>query len=177
MKGAQTLIALSLLAASIAAHADGGPYVTGSIGSATLNQPAGVFNVDDESTAYRFGVGLRLGDLLGLEAGYHRFGTFEDTVPAPYRVDADGFYLGGDLGAMIAPNIRVFGRGGWFFYDGDSIFDDVVRRATDDGYLYYGGGAEVDITDSLSLVGDWTRYDLAATESDVISLGFRVSFW
>ena len=177
MNSAKILSAIVLLFAAIAAHADGGPYVTGSIGSATLNDTRGVFDVDDDSTAFRFGVGMRFGDLLGLEAGYHRFGTFEDEVPAPYRVDADGFYLGGDLGAKIAPNIRVFGRTGWFFYDGDSIFDDVIRRANSDGYLYFGGGAEVDITDQLSLTGDWTRYDLEATESDVISLGFRVGFW
>lgn len=171
----QTLVCGALLAAAIPTMADSGPYIEASIGNATLNDSFDLVDVDDDSAAYRVGVGMDFGG-FGIEAGYHRFGTFAEDVPNRFELDADGFYLGGNLGGDVAPNIRVFGRGGVFFYDGDSIFDEFIREARDDGYFYFGGGAEVSVGGGLSLVGDWTRYQLEQTESDVISIGFRLRF-
>jgi hypothetical protein len=52
----------------------------------------------------------------------------------------------------------------------------VVTTALSQAFLYYGGGAKFAITDRLSLLGDWTRYELEDTESDVVSLGFTFRF-
>lgn len=172
----KTAIAALLVALSGSALADGGPYVTATLGNATLNDSFGLVDVDEDSSAYRIGVGIDFSDSFGLEGGYHRFGTFEEGTPARFRLDADGWYLGANVGARIAPNFRLLGRGGLFFYDGDSIFDEFIRESQDDGYFYFGGGAEVELADNFSLVGDWTRYQLEETESDVISIGFRLHF-
>ena len=76
----------------------------------------------------------------------------------------------------MSDTFRLFVRGGAFFFDGDSLIDTVPWSTRRDSNLYLGGGAEVEITEQLSLVGDWTRYELRDTESDVISLGFTLRF-
>ena len=173
----KTAIAALLVAVSGGALADDvSPYVTASLGNATLDDTFGIVDVDEDSSAYRIGVGIDFTQTFGLEAGYHRFGTFEEDTPERFRLDADGWYLGANVGAPLAPNFRLIGRGGLFFYDGDSIFDEFIRESQDDGYFYWGGGAEVELANNFSLVGDWTRYELEDTESDVISIGFRLRF-
>jgi hypothetical protein len=169
------LLALLLVTAG-AAKADGGPYIGGSIGSATLTDDFEVFDVDDDSTAYRLVAGFNFGDTFGLEAGYQKFGRFEEGLNNRFRLDADGVFLGATLGLPLTDRVRLLGRGGFFFWDGDSIFNDVRRRNEDDGHLYLGAGAEVELTDTVSLIGDWTRYELDYTDSDVISIGFTVHF-
>ena len=62
------------------------------------------------------------------------------------------------------------------FFDGDSLIDTVPWSTRSYSNLYVGGGAEVEITEQLSLVGDWTRYELDDVDSDVISLGFEFRF-
>ena len=41
---------------------------------------------------------------------------------------------------------------------------------------YYGGGLKLDLSDNLSLTGDWTVYEFDILETDVISLGFNYRF-
>ena len=168
------LIAVGLL--PVAAVADEGFFIGGSVGSATLTDDFDGFDVDDDSTAYRLVFGYQFSDMFGLEAGYHRFGTFEEDRNFRFELDADGVFVGGNLGVPMSNDFRLFARAGAFFWDGDSVINTVTRATPDDSNLYLGGGAEVAITDQLSLVGDWTRYELRDTDSDVISLGFTLRF-
>lgn len=170
------LLSIVVLVAATPARADGGPYVGASIGSATLTDSFEFFDVDDDSTAYRLVAGFNFGDTFGLEAGYQKFGSFEEDLDNRFRLDADGVFFGGTLGLPLSDGVRLLGRGGLFFWDGDSIFNDARRANGDDGQLYLGAGAEVKLGDSLRLVGDWTRYELDYTDSDVISIGFTLNF-
>lgn len=158
------------------AVADNGFFIGGSLGSATLTEDFNRVDVDADSTAFRLVFGYQFSDAFGLEAGYHSFGTFEEDRDFRFELDADGTFIGANIGAPVSDGFRLFARGGAFFFDGDSLIDAVPWRTRSDSNLYVGGGAEVEITEQLSLVGDWTRYELRDTDSDVISLGFTVRF-
>ncbi len=180
-----TTATLALIAAlasvPLSANADSGFFFGGSIGAATLDENFEGFGIDTDSTSFRINAGWQFSDNLALEAGYHDFGTFDDRLDignalGELEIEADGFTLGLTAGVPLGRNLSLFGRVGAFFWDGDAILDDIIVARPEDDNFYYGGGASVAVSERLSLIGDWTRYDLDDTESDVISIGFRYRF-
>jgi len=181
----QTTVTLALIAtlASIPATAlaDSGFFIGGSIGAATLDEDFEGLGLDTDSTSFGFSAGWRFGELFALEAGYQNFGKFEETLDlggllSDVTVEADGFTVGFAAGMPLGSTTSLFGRAGAFFWDGDAAINDFTLARPGDNNLYYGAGADVRISERLSLIGDWTRYELEDTESDVISLGFRYRF-
>lgn len=172
---------LAALLLSPIAHADTGLFVGASFGSSHLDEDLSGFNVDTDANAYRIVGGFQLGDYFGVEAGYHNFGDFSETIDfggfsTRTELAADGWTLGGTLGLPLNEQISLYGRAGVFFWDADVEIDGFSIDVPSDENPYYGGGAKVDLTSNLSLVGDWTRYELDTTESDVISVGFEFRF-
>ena len=97
----QSIIIAAVLAVltPAAALAESGFIVGASVGSAELSDDFGGFDVDANSTAYRFTVGWKFNDYLAIEGGYHNFGRFDQTfdiegVPVDVSLKADGFTLG-----------------------------------------------------------------------------------
>lgn len=175
-----TLIAV-LTAVPLSSYADNGLYLGASVGSATLTETFDGVGIDADSTAYRLTLGMQLNDFLGVEGGYQSFGRFTDSVIIGNqvfntRLQADGFTLGVTGSIPLGRNVSLFGRAGAFFWDGDARLDNFTRSRPEDTNSYLGGGATVAFSESLELVGDWTRYQLENTESDVISLGFIFRF-
>ena len=172
---------LAALLLSPLAQADTGLFVGASFGSSHLDEDFGGFNIDTDANAYRIVGGFQFGDYLGLEAGYHNFGDFAETVDlggftSLTEVTADGWTLGGTLGLPLNEQFSLYGRAGVFFWDADVEVDGFSINVPEDENPYYGGGARVDVTSQLSLIGDWTRYELDTIESDVISVGFQYRF-
>jgi OOP family OmpA-OmpF porin len=176
------IAATALLALSPAtAFADSGFYVGGSVGSSSLSNDFDGFEVDTDSTAFRLIAGWEFNDFFSLEGGYHNFGKLEQSFddggePLDISLKADGFTLGGTGSIPLGEKFALFGRAGAFFWDGDAEINNVTQARPEDTNLYYGGGAKFAITDRLSLLGDWTRYELEDTDSDVVSLGFTFRF-
>lgn len=163
------------------AQADSGLYVAGSIGSATLDEDFGGFNVNDDVEAYRLLAGWQFGDSFGIEGGYQNFGDFTETidlggVTARTNLTADGWTLGGTLGLPLNEQFSLFGRAGVFMWDADVEVDGIRAAVEDDSNPYYGGGAKFEISPNFTLLGDWTRYELDDVDSDVISIGFQYRF-
>lgn len=174
---ATAILALTPLTAT----AEGRFYVGGSIGSASLTEDFDGFNVDADSTAFRIIAGWQFNDYFSLEGGYHNFGTFEQTFdvdgePLDVNLKADGFTLGATGTIPLGEKFALYGRAGSFFWDGDAEINSVSQARPEDTNLYFGAGAKYAITDRFSLVGDWTRYELEDSQSDVASLGLTVSF-
>ncbi len=174
---ATTILAL----APLTAIAETGFYIGGSIGSASLTDDFGGFDVDADSTSFRLTAGWQFNDFFSLEGGYHNFGDFDQTfdvggTPVDVSLKADGFTLGGTGNIPLGEKFALFGRAGAFFWDGDADINNVSQATPEDTNPYYGAGAKFALSDSFSLVGDWTRYELEDTESDVISLGFTYRF-
>lgn len=177
-----TFALLTMLALTpLTAFADSGFYFGGSVGSATLTEDFDGLGIDSDSTPFRLTAGWQVNDFFSLEGGYHNFGRFEERFetgngPIDIRLKADGFTLGATGSIPLGDTVGLFGRAGAFFWDGDAEINDVTQARPEDSNLYLGGGATVAMTDRLKLVGDWTRYQLEDTESDVISLGFTYRF-
>ncbi len=179
----QTLSGLFLAAILLPslAHAETGVYLGASIGSSHLDEDFSGFNVDTDASAYRVVGGIQLSEFLGIEAGYHNFGDFAETIDigglsSRAELAADGWTLGGTLGLPLTEQFFLFGRAGVFFWDADVELDGFSIDVPEDENPYYGGGAGIYITPNLSLIGDWTRYELDNIDSDVISVGFQYRF-
>ena len=175
-----TLLA-TLAMAPLSAFAESGFIVGGSVGSATLTEDFSGLNVDADSESFRITAGWQFNDYFALEGGYHSFGKFEESLdvagnPVDVRLKADGFTLGATGSLPLGSSLSLFGRAGAFFWDGDAVINGITEARPEDSNIYYGGGATVAVTERLKLVGDWTRYELESTESDVISLGFTYRF-
>jgi len=177
-----TLAAIALLAASPpTAHAEGSFYLGGSIGSASLSEDFNGFNVDASSVAFRLVVGWQFNDYFSVEGGYNNFGKFEQQFGSGQdainvRLKADGFMLGVTGALPLSERFALFGRAGSFFWDGDAEINNVTEARPEDTNLYLGAGVKFSINDRLALIGDWTRYKLEDSESDVASIGMTVAF-
>lgn len=179
----QTMPGLVLVALlfSPLAQADTGVFVGASFGSSHMDKDFSGLNIDTDGNAFRFVGGFQFGNYFGIEAGYHDFGDFSKTIDLggfATRTDvaASGWTLGGTLGLPLSEQFSLYGRAGMFFWDAGVEIDGFSINVPEDENPYYGGGAKVDVTSNLSLVGDWTRYELDTTESDVISIGFEFRF-
>ena len=171
----------TLALAPLTAFADSGFYFGGSVGSATLTEDFSGLGIDTDSTPYRLTAGWQVNDFFSLEGGYHNFGKFEERIdigggPVDLRLKADGFTLGATGSIPLSSSFALFGRAGAFFWDGDAEINNITQTRPEDSNLYLGGGATASVTERLKLVGDWTRYQLEDTDSDVISLGFMYRF-
>lgn len=170
-----------LLLVPLPAFADSGFVLAGSIGSSTLDESFEGFGIDTSTTAWRFTAGWQFSDYFTLDAGYHNFGQFDQRFDlgdaiAIVSVEADGYTVGATLGLPVGENLTLFARGGAFIWEAEARLDNRNFDFPEDTNPYYGAGADFKVTRRLSLVGDWTRYELDAAESDVISLGFRYRF-
>ena len=181
MKKAPLALLSVLFLVPVLAQAESGFYVSGSIGSATLDENFDGFDVDDDVESYRLLAGIQFSELFSIEGGYQNFGDFRETIDlggttAVTRLTADGWTLGGTLGAPVSEQFSLFGRAGVFMWDADVRVNGIRAAVDDDSNPYYGGGAKFAVTPNFSLVGDWTRYELDDVDTDVISIGFQYRF-
>ena len=180
-KAAVIALVSTLAAAPLTASADSGFFFGGSVGAATLDDNIDTFALDTDSTSFRLNAGWQFSDFLAIEAGYHDFGKFDESldlggVLSDVNLRADGYTLGATANIPLGANLSLLGRAGAFIWEGDARVDGLRIEGFDDENLYYGAGADFKVSDKFSLIGDWTRYELDDTESDVISIGFRYRF-
>jgi OOP family OmpA-OmpF porin len=184
MKHANSIALVAMLLLSCtppSAFAESGLTIAGSVGSASLTEAFDGLDVDTDSTAFRFTIGWQFNDYFTLEGGYHNFGRFEQTVdvdgtPVEVSLKADGFTLGVTGSLPLGERFSLFGRAGAFFWDGDADLNGVSQARPEDTNLFLGFGLSYRLTEKLELTGDWSRYELEDTESDVASLGLRYRF-
>ena len=172
---------LSISVLPLTAVADSGFFIGAAIGSAGLDDDFDGLDVDTSSTSVRLVGGWRFNEFFAFEAGYHKFGDFEDTVdvggtPTNVSLKADGFTLGVIGSLPVGERFSLFGRAGMFFWDGDADINNVTVATPEDSNLYIGVGAGYAFTEKFSLTGDWTRYELEDTQSNVLSIGFEYRF-
>ncbi|MDJ0712352.1 MAG: porin family protein [Woeseiaceae bacterium] len=174
-------LATASLCAPAIASAESGLFVGGSIGSTTIDETFDGIDLDADATAYRIVGGFQFSDLFGVEVGYQDFGNIDENivvgpVSSLTRISADGWTLGGTLGLPVSDNFSIIGRAGVFFWDADVSVDGFSIDTPGDENPYYGAGARLDVSDSFSLIGDWSRFELDDVDTDVISIGFQYRF-
>jgi hypothetical protein len=121
---------------------------------------------------------------------------FSATGTINAQAQADGFYFGPILSLPVTDNFSVYAKSGFFIWDidtsasatgtltyGGTIYaGSVEATASDDGTdAYFGAGLAYDITKTLSVKTEWTRFQIdsdSVSDSDVdfISAGLVFKF-
>ena len=180
-KHVATALLLILAVAPLSANAGEGFFIGASIGSANLSENFDGLDVDTNSTAFRIVGGWRFNEYFALEAGYHDFGDFEQSIDvegtlSTVSLTADGFTFGVTGSVPVSDQFSLFGRAGAFFWNGDAEINNVSQATPEDTNPFLGAGVSFSITEKFLLTGDWTRYELEDINSDVYSLGLVYGF-
>jgi OOP family OmpA-OmpF porin len=170
-----------MLLAPTAYSQDNGPFIGASIGSAGLDDDFDGLSIDESGTAFRIVAGWRFNEYFALEGGYHDFGDFEqafvvDGEELNVALSADGFTLGAVGSIPLSERFSLMGRAGMFFWDGNAEINNVSQATPEDNNLFFGAGLNFQLTQKMRLTGDWTRYDLEDTISNVFSVGLEYRF-
>ena len=183
--------AVAILFAPLAAFADSGFYIGGSIGGATLEADFGdpsipefPDDIDEDDTAYKIFGGYMF-DLpvidLGVEVGYVDFGKPEVDLLAPINgidqieFDPTGFNLWGIAGIEAGP-IDLFAKLGYIFWDLEARVPGFPGRASEDGSdIGYGIGAAFNLG-SIQIRGEYELYDIEDADASMLSVGVAFRF-
>jgi len=174
------LVGLSMAQAAVAK--DSGFFIGGSVGSGTVTAKGtipggGDFKFDESDFAWKIFGGYTFGSWLGIEGGYvdfgggdGSFGTSGDTAKA----DVTGFDLFGVVGLPLGP-VRIFGKLGGIYWDGDVKFSDGSPKESDDGFDIGGGlGLELSIA-SIAVRAEVEYFD-ALDDLYMLSIGATWTF-
>jgi len=168
------LLSVLLLASGAAAAADNGFYVGAAVGQANvdIDNLNGLSSADfkGEDTGYKFIVGFRPLDWLGLEASYVNFGKPEDTIQgASIETEGDGFTAFA-VGFLALGPIDVFAKGGIITFDTQLVGNDA---STD---LAYGVGAQFRLL-SFSFRAEYEIFDADGVDDlNMVSVGVTYTF-
>lgn len=162
-----------------------GFYLAGGAGSASMVNAGCAGNIgripgavvtacDDSSTALKIFGGYQLTPYLGVEAAYVEFGELLNSTVSVNGTagnatfDADGFTFSGVLTLPVAPVFAIYGRVGFFLWNGEVVIDvpGLNNSIRDDGTsLVYGVGARLNIARNVSLGVEWERYEVGDPET------------
>lgn len=168
--------------ASASADDGGGWHLNAAAGRAIIDEQFDDGTLlDTSSTAFRFSLGYRFGDYIGLEAGYHNFGDFEqetliDGTPADVSLSADGFTLALTGRIPLGERVAILGRAGAFFWNGRAQINDVTSASPDDTNLLLGLGVGYQVAAPLMITADVSHYALDDADSTVFSIGLEYRF-
>ena len=160
---------------------DSGFFIGGSIGSGTVqakgtNPVSGDFDFDESDFAWKIFGGYTFGSWLGIEGGYVDFGGGDgsfDISGDTAKADVTGFDLFGVVGLPLGP-IRIFGKLGGIYWDGDVKFSDGSKE-DDDGFDIGGGlGLEISIA-SIAVRAEIEYFD-ALDDLYMASIGATWTF-
>lgn len=172
----------------LAANADSGFYLGGSVGGGTIERdisdpdfPDLPTSIDEDDTAWKLFGGYTF-DLplikLGVEGGYVDFGKPEvDTTIGQIEFDTTGLNLWGVAGLGLGP-IDVFAKLGYVFWDVETSVAGLpeLGSPSDDGSdIGYGIGAAFNLG-RLSIRGEYEIYDIDVADVTMLSIGLSYRF-
>jgi hypothetical protein len=174
-------LGIAFLSAPGLAMADSGLFIGGSVGNTTVEDDFDGFVLDSDTNSYRLVTGFQFGDMLGFEIGYQDFGELNElltigTTTSDALVKTNGWTAGATLDLPVGDTFSLIGRAGVYFWDADVVVDGFSIDLPGDENPYYGAGARVIVSPNLSLIGDWTRFELDNVNLDTISIGFQYRF-
>jgi OmpA-OmpF porin, OOP family len=178
-------LAAALLGFSGLAMADTGLYVDGAVGQASVDDSG----INDNDTAFRFGVGWRFLENFGAEVGYADLGEVGEEVAvggATASIETDGFYAGVTGRIPLhdgATGFFVGARAGIYFWEATGRVRSgatTVRFDESDNDFYYGINGGYDFNEQFAVNLNYDRYQVGDSEADldygVWSVGGEVRF-
>lgn len=167
----KALVASSILALSVSAHAENG-YVGLSIGNTDLDLPG----FDDGSSLAIYG-GYRINRNLAVEASYIDFGDSSDNIAPVWTLNATGVTFSALGIAPVSENLDLFGKIGLLMWDATLDEAGTGQIATDEGNDFiYGLGASVSLAQGFGLAVEYQTFELDDIDGSNISFGVRYNF-
>jgi opacity protein-like surface antigen len=151
-------------------------YFGASLGLNSINSnDAQFFEVEDESTAFETMVGVRLIDVLAVEASYLNLGDFRD-----YYYETDLNFSGLTLSAKallpLGPQMDLYAKVGAFFWSLEEQYHGDYELVDDGTDLFVGGGALFHLTDNLDLNLEYKSMEMDKMRSGAVTAGIRLVF-
>ncbi len=166
----------------MAANADSGFYVGGSVGSATVEidnigdlPGLGQFNEDDTSYKFFAGFDWQLSAIsLGIEGAYNNFGKPNANIQGErLRIESTGLSVFGVAAVALGP-IDLFGKAGVIAWDADAIVNSAV--SSDDGSdPAYGIGLRFN-AGRVQIRGEYEVFDFDEADLGMLSVGISYRF-
>lgn len=158
-------------------YADEGLYLSAAVGSTDLEQSTD-FPIDDNATAFRFGVGFGLANDIALEASYLNLGEFTGNTGFN-SIGIDGEVEGAAISAVFALPLSdtwsATARAGFMAWE-SRLSTPGFREKRDGTDPFYGLGLEAGFSERFAITGEWQRYELDDAEADVLFVGARFRF-
>jgi hypothetical protein len=171
------------LALGFAANATAqGAYLGGAYSWATLDTGdvnAGL--LDDNAVAYKVFLGYEFPKIIGIEAGYVDFGSydvgaFEGDEGQAGEVTSSGWTAALTGRIPLGKLFTVYAKVGYFFWDAELKAAEDIGDLTGDGNdPFYGAGVRVNFG-KFSILGEYERFDSSDFKNDLFSLGLRWTF-
>lgn len=165
------LFVASLGTTSIAAAGAGDTYAGFSLGN--VSQDLSGFDIDDTIGWKIFG-GYALNDVLSIEGGYTSFGDADwalSGIPIPpglsTSLETTGFEIAAAGNFPINSQFSLFGKVGLLVWDSEiSVFDSSgsVSESETGTDVFFGFGAQYEISGNLAVRGSWERYTIDVNE-------------
>ncbi len=163
-----------------AQSADNGIYLGGSVGQSNVTYDDSFeganLNFDASATGFKAIAGWRFLDWLAVEGNYVDLGTGDDRVLGEkVESSVDGVSLSA-VGFLPVGPVDVFARVGAINWEADLNAPGLGLSGSDDGTdLTYGIGAQFRVW-SLSIRGEYERFDISDDTVDMFSVGVTWTF-
>lgn len=168
------ILATVLTGFSTAASAE--IYFGAAVGLNSFNSnDAEYFEVEDESTAFEAMVGVRLIDVLAVEASYLNLGDFRDYYYESY-LNFSGLTLSAKALLPLGPQMDLYAKVGAFFWELEEEYDGHYDLVDDGEDLFVGGGALFHLTDNVDVNLEYKSMEMQELRSGVLTAGVRLVF-
>jgi OmpA-OmpF porin, OOP family len=178
---AAAALAVGAIATAPARAADLGPYIGVGAGIYTLSLDDDELDDFDDNAAFgRLFGGMRLTDNLAVEVDYQKLAeTKDDLFGGELELDATAWSVSIRPILPITDFIDLYGRLGWAWYDveatASALGTSFSIEDSDDDFTW-GGGVDINLGQSLSLRGDFSRIEIEDTDLNLISAGVFFRF-
>jgi OmpA-OmpF porin, OOP family len=178
------LVIVAILAVGFAADAKAQAwYLGGAYSWATADiEDVNASLIDDNATAFKLFLGYEFPQIVGIEAGYVDFGSY-DVGSLEGEEDSNASLSSNGWTAALTGRIPLgtlftaYAKVGYFFWDAKvSGGPQGTLYVPDSGNdPFYGAGLRVNFG-KLSILGEYERFDGGELKNDLFSLGLRLNF-
>jgi Outer membrane protein beta-barrel domain len=175
--------AVLVAAASAAPAAAQESYIGGTYSWTNLDA-SGNTGSNPTGAGYKLFFGHDAKYLLGWEAGYTNFGSFNGTVDATdgsgtYKLTGSGWDVALTVHVPLGKVVGIYGKLGYLFWSTDltSALEDLVTGSDSGRNLFYSAGLRLNVSRVVGLLVEWERDKLGDHASvDMVNAGLRLNF-
>lgn len=170
------LAALIMVLAIGVTYAEEKLYIDAAVGRAQVDNAIDGVVLEDDSNAYRVGLGYDFGNNIAVEGGYLHLGDVEARVNGvPRDGQTDGVTANARFTLPLTDTLAASARVGMFFWDA-RIATPFGGFRNDGEDVFYGVGLDFAASRNLSITAQWDRFEFGDSSADALWAGLRFAF-